>query len=91
MFGVGSEKEEIEAFYTASAYCMSILMCQEFDFVREKRKLFEEAVNPQKIVQNLVLIISNPQSTQFTSKIVVSVLKVMHRMSVLSSHPDFDY
>ena len=59
--------------------------------VKEKRSLFEGAVGPQRVFENLVLIISNPQANQFAPKITVSALKVMHRMAVLDMHPDFHY
>ena len=59
--------------------------------VKEKRRLFEQAVNPQRVFENLVLIIANPQANQFVPKITVSALKVMHRVTILDVHPDFGY
>ena len=56
---------------------MTIILCQEFELVKEKKDLIEKHVIPMKVVQNLLLIIQEPDQAKFAPKVTVSAIKVL--------------
>ena len=52
--------------------------------------MFEKHIDPTKVVQNLILIISS-KDPYFTSRVRVSALKVLQFLCELDTHPEFRY
>lgn len=65
-------------------------MGQYFDLVKHQKAMFELHVDPAKIVQNLILIISSPDP-YFTPKVRVAATKMLEFLCELDTHPEFRY
>ena len=65
-------------------------MGQYFDLVKQQRVMFEKNLDPAKIVQNLILIVSSPDP-YFTAKVRTGALKVLEFLCELDTHPEFRY
>jgi hypothetical protein len=52
--------------------------------------MFERHVDPLKVVQNLILIVSSTDP-YFTPKVRVGALKILQFLCELDTHPEFHY
>ena len=66
-------------------------MGQYFDLFKQKEVLFEQHIIPAKVVRNLVLIVSSPETEHFTIKVRAASLKVLKFLCELDAHPEFHY
>ena len=65
-------------------------MGQYFDLVKQQKVMFESHMDPAKVIQNLILIVSS-SDPYFTPKVRVSAIKVLEFLCDLDTHPEFRY
>ena len=87
---VSTSLEDVRDCFRLHAFTMSLLMGQYFDLVKQQRVMFEKNLDPAKIVQNLILIVSSPDP-YFTAKVRTGALKVLEFLCELDTHPEFRY
>lgn len=65
-------------------------MGQYFDLVKKQKTHFDSHMDPTKVVQNLILLVSSPDP-YFSASARVSSLKMLEFLCELDSHPEFRY